>query len=432
MANYTTGTITLTNGSAVVTGVGTGWKTALIVGGTISVQAVGNPLTIATVNSDTSITADISWAGASGTYSYSIARQDDENQIIRNAEALAELIEEMRNGTLFKYDVSGALEDRNSYGAQPKSFSYLANDGEALALYVKRSATLNDWAGPFSYGVGPIGEDGPAGPYTEITIGTVTTRPAGSGATVTQTVVDADTVALNFGIPAGQNGTGTGSVTSVAVSVPTGLSVAGSPITTSGTFTLAWGAGYQAYTTVEATKLSGIKSGADVTGPAGATNGHVAVFSGATGKVLASAGVALGGAASLNVGTAAGTVAAGNDARLNDNAKLSVESQNLSGGASVTRLDLGTPAAGSTVTIDPARRPTQGLTNAGAFTLSPSLNSHGYTILQIFNLAGAGPITFSGFSKVAGDAYVTDQNALFYAFIINPGGNPLLNLQRVY
>lgn len=54
----------------------------------------------------------------------------------------------------------------------------------------------------------------------------------------------------------------TGTVTSVALSVPTGLSVAGTPITTTGTFTVTYAAGYQGYTSAEATKLSGIATGA--------------------------------------------------------------------------------------------------------------------------------------------------------------------------
>lgn len=43
-----------------------------------------------------------------------------------------------------------------------------------------------------------------------------------------------------------------GSVTSVGMTVPTGFDVAGSPITTSGTFTVTYTAGYQGFTTAEA------------------------------------------------------------------------------------------------------------------------------------------------------------------------------------
>lgn len=56
-----------------------------------------------------------------------------------------------------------------------------------------------------------------------------------------------------------------GTVSSVALTVPTGLSVAGSPITTTGTFVVTYAAGYQGYTSAEATKLSGIEASADVT-----------------------------------------------------------------------------------------------------------------------------------------------------------------------
>lgn len=60
-----------------------------------------------------------------------------------------------------------------------------------------------------------------------------------------------------------------GSVTSVALSVPTGLQVSGSPITTSGTFDITYDTGYQGFTSSESTKLSGIATGAT----AGATWG---------------------------------------------------------------------------------------------------------------------------------------------------------------
>lgn len=55
-----------------------------------------------------------------------------------------------------------------------------------------------------------------------------------------------------------------GSVTSVGLAVPTGFSVSGSPVTTSGTLTFTYTAGYQGYTATEASKLSGIATGATV------------------------------------------------------------------------------------------------------------------------------------------------------------------------
>jgi hypothetical protein len=55
---------------------------------------------------------------------------------------------------------------------------------------------------------------------------------------------------------------GTGTVTSVAMTVPTGLTVGGSPITTSGTFAVTWASGYRAYTDAENTKLAGLPTSA--------------------------------------------------------------------------------------------------------------------------------------------------------------------------
>jgi hypothetical protein len=66
--------------------------------------------------------------------------------------------------------------------------------------------------------------------------------------------------------------------------------------------------------TVTITASGGGGSG-DVVGPASATNGAFALFDTTTGKLLKNGSVP-GGAATLNVGTTAGTVAAGDDSRL--------------------------------------------------------------------------------------------------------------------
>lgn len=52
--------------------------------------------------------------------------------------------------------------------------------------------------------------------------------------------------------------TGTGTVTSVAMTVPLGLTVSGSPITAAGTFGMAWAGGYQGFLTADKTKLDSI------------------------------------------------------------------------------------------------------------------------------------------------------------------------------
>ncbi len=64
---------------------------------------------------------------------------------------------------------------------------------------------------------------------------------------------------------------GGGSVTSVGLAAPAGFTVSGSPVTTAGTLTLNYAAGYQGYTTLESAKLATIETGATV-GAAWSTN----------------------------------------------------------------------------------------------------------------------------------------------------------------
>ncbi len=249
---YSTGQISLVNGSAMVTGIGTGWSTSLIIGGTIYVEAAGgNALPILEIGGDTEITAAIAWTGATGTYDYALVRDTAYGQqTVANAQALADYIQRLNSTALAaiegvtpaaetvlmftgpstatvvprsafiqggEYDVQvNNLAARAAYDSKPgptsstRGFAVLVSnigDGRA-AIYSKLSDTTGDWSQP-----GPLtGAKGDSGPFTEITIGPTTTLPYGSQATVTVVLVDADTVRLDFGIPAGQNGTGTGDV----------------------------------------------------------------------------------------------------------------------------------------------------------------------------------------------------------------------------
>ncbi|MEB2845939.1 gp53-like domain-containing protein [Endobacterium cereale] len=162
---YSTGTISLTNGSAVVTGAGTAWQTNLITNGYLLVEAAeGNVLPILSVDSNTQITAEFEWQGATGSYSYALMRNPDQLQDnAENSKNLVALLNEIRNGLAFKYDASGLLADRALFDARPKGFAYLVVGGTTADLYVKRSNTSGDWAGPYAYGAGPIGPMGPAG-----------------------------------------------------------------------------------------------------------------------------------------------------------------------------------------------------------------------------------------------------------------------------
>mgnify|MGYP001366422141 CR=1 FL=1 len=161
---YDIGTITLTNGSKSVVGNGTAWQMALITGGNIFVQAPGNPLPIDTVDADNAITAELQWTGASGTYEYRLQRDSAYMKALdENSRNLAYLLSETRNGTLFKYDLAGPLANLPIHDGKPKGFSYLVLEGEAAQLYVKASDTEGDWSGPFAYGTGPVGPEGPVG-----------------------------------------------------------------------------------------------------------------------------------------------------------------------------------------------------------------------------------------------------------------------------
>lgn len=98
---------------------------------------------------------------------------------------------------------------------------------------------------------------------------------------------------------------GAGSVTSVGLSAPTGFTISNSPITSSGTIALAFTAGYSLPTTASQTTWdSAYTERRQWDG--GSTN-----LVAATGRTS----LGLGGAATLNVGTTAGTVAVGNDSR---------------------------------------------------------------------------------------------------------------------
>jgi len=111
---------------------------------------------------------------------------------------------------------------------------------------------------------------------------------------------------------------GSGTVTSVDMSVPTGLTIAGNPITTSGTLALSLTAGYQMLTDVASTTWDGkwtLASGVfDPYGQATSTlSSHTTTYN------HANYDTAYGwGNWASNFGTGAGTIAQGNDSRINN------------------------------------------------------------------------------------------------------------------
>ncbi|MCK3780471.1 hypothetical protein MZK49_27675 [Ensifer sesbaniae] len=137
---YTTGSITLTNGSAVVTGVGTAWQTALIAGGTVYAEVAGNPLPILTIDSNTQITAAIKWKGASGTYPYAIMRDTAYGQqTVANANALATYLQRLDNASLAAL---ASIAGQMAAGKVPRGVSANTMEWFTVSDFIKE--VLND------------------------------------------------------------------------------------------------------------------------------------------------------------------------------------------------------------------------------------------------------------------------------------------------
>ncbi|UNZ49514.1 hypothetical protein [Agrobacterium tumefaciens] len=208
-ALYTSGTISLVNGSAVITGIDTAWETALIVGGTVHVEAEGNPLPILPDDSagdnehpitDTQMTAAIKWLGATGTYKYALVRENTYTSAqAANADKIAELLRRLNHPTIAAIAGVQGMQDHLILLTGPSTATIIprtsliqgieANatvetpaglatyDGEAAgfivlvsnagnqraALYFKKSATSGDWSAP-AFLTGEQGIQGDVGP----------------------------------------------------------------------------------------------------------------------------------------------------------------------------------------------------------------------------------------------------------------------------
>lgn len=97
---YVSGTVSVTAGSAVVVGVGTGWQTGLVTGGMFGLDSAnGNPVPILSIDSDTQLTLAKPWRGTTEAgQAYWILRDTAYGQqSVANANALATIINELRN-----------------------------------------------------------------------------------------------------------------------------------------------------------------------------------------------------------------------------------------------------------------------------------------------------------------------------------------------
>ncbi|QND32178.1 phage tail protein [Sinorhizobium meliloti] len=100
---YVTGTVSVTAGSAVVTGSGTAWATALIAGGFFGLDSSnGNPVPILSIDSNTQLTLAKPWRGTTAAgQGYWIVRDTAylQQQTV-NAQALSTYIQRLDNAVL--------------------------------------------------------------------------------------------------------------------------------------------------------------------------------------------------------------------------------------------------------------------------------------------------------------------------------------------
>lgn len=251
---YSEGTASVAANATTVTGTGTNW-TVLQPGDLFGVHK-GLAIPIAAISADgLTLTLAYPWSGAAQTnaaycvqlVSRSVGVQEATRQLLLmlangNLDAFAaldalgdqlpiftgpgvlSLIDKSMLISGANYDTQvNTLADRATYDGSQAGYRVLVSDvgNGRSAIYSKKSNTSGDWSNP-AYVTGATGA---GGPYTEITIGTVTTLPYGSSATINVVPVDADTIRLDFGIPAGQNGTGTGDVVGPSSSVDNELAL---------------------------------------------------------------------------------------------------------------------------------------------------------------------------------------------------------------
>lgn len=313
---YSTGTATVAADGTTVTGQSTAWLQAVRAGDLFGTH-VGDPVRIASVDSNTQLTLAYPWKGPAQTESayeiqftpYDTGYQAAVRQLLTmlasgNVEALAELTgeynalpiflgpgamgliskEELVNGVHFDVQVDD-LAGRAAYDDRLEGYTVLVadvGDGRS-AIYMKNSAATGDWSDP-AYITGPVG------PLPDVTVGATNTLEPGSSATVTGTPT-AGGIELEFGIPEGRGAKYTGEYdpgttyelddavlyngsTWIALQETTGNAPPVLP-TTSNTY----------WSLLARQGTDGAGTG-DVVGPNGATNDHVALFDGTTGKLL--------------------------------------------------------------------------------------------------------------------------------------------------
>jgi hypothetical protein len=146
---YSTGTVSVTNGNAVVPGSGTAWAVALVTGGSFSCAGLSIP--IVSVDSDTSLTLAYPWPGATAAgAAYAIQRDNsDAANVVDLFDKMSRVLQQLGLAGIHP-DADGTIADRDAItlGVSDKGFIFLyAEPGHDLAFY-RWSGTA--WQGPYA------------------------------------------------------------------------------------------------------------------------------------------------------------------------------------------------------------------------------------------------------------------------------------------
>jgi len=165
-AIYNTGTVSVTNGSAVVTGSGTAWSVSLVAGGTFFLGGISVP--ILSVQGDTSLTLAMPWPGTTAAgAAYAIERENsDAANIVDLYDKLTRVLVQLSLAGITP-NASGSIADRDALtlGTNDKGFLFLhAQIGVAFAFY---RWTGTAWDGPF-----PVAPSNGVGGLSDIVAGT--------------------------------------------------------------------------------------------------------------------------------------------------------------------------------------------------------------------------------------------------------------------